>query len=325
MRKTTTLIRIAAAVMLSAITWAVSVAPAFAWPDRTVRFLVPLGPGSGVDITARLVGDKLSKLWGQPVVTENRPGGDGIIAITGFIAANDDHVLLFAPTGAFSSHPYTHDKLPYDPSALAPIARTTNTIVALGVPASLNINSLKELLDTVRAQPGKLNWASATATNEFLLQGYLKETGLDMVKVPYRDTVSAINDLAEGRIQVYIGAYAIMRPRLQSGKVKVLAVTNGERAKGAPDIPTVTEAGFPKLSFDGLVGIFGPAKMPEDLRTKIAADVKQVLSDPEIVARLTATGQNVSPGMPAEFAAAQKAQVAQVDAVAKLLGLKRAQ
>jgi tripartite-type tricarboxylate transporter receptor subunit TctC len=300
-------------------------APASAWPERTVRFIVPLGPGSGVDITARLVGDSLSKKWGQPVIIENRPGGDGIIAITGFIGANDDHVLLFSPTGAFASHPYQHEKLPYDTNALAPIARVTNTIVAFAVPTSLNINTMKELLDMVKAQPGKLNWASATATNEFLFQGYLKETGVDMAKVPYRDTMSAINDLSEGRIQMYVGAYAIMRPQLQSAKVKVLAVTNGERAKGTPDIPTVKEAGFPKLSFDGLVGVFGPRKLPDDIRAKIAADIKQVVTHPEIAAKLTATGQNVSPGTPAEFAAAYDAQRAQVDGVAKLLGLKKAQ
>jgi tripartite-type tricarboxylate transporter receptor subunit TctC len=143
--------------------------------------------------------------------------------------------------------------------------------------------------------------------------------------VPYRDTVSAINDLAEGRIQMYNGAYAIIRPQLQSGKVKVLAVLNKERAKGASDIPTASEAGFPKLGFDGLVGIFGPRKMPDELREKIAADVKEIVTDPDIAAKLTATGQNVSPGTPAEFAAAQKEQAAQVDAVAKLLGLKQAQ
>ncbi|MBV8790472.1 MAG: tripartite tricarboxylate transporter substrate binding protein [Pseudolabrys sp.] len=302
-----------------------SAGSASAWPDRAVRFIVSLGAGSGVDITARLFADSLSKKWGQAVVVENRPGGDGIVAINAFIGASDDHVLLFTPTGAFSAHPYQMDKVPYDPAALAPIARVTNTIVAFAVPTSLGLNSMKDLLDKVKTEPGKLNWASATTTNEFLFQGYLKETGLDMAKVPYRDTVSAINDLAEGRIQMYVGAYAIMRPQLQTGKIKVLAVTNGERAKGAPEIPTVAEAGFPKLKFDGLVGIFGPTKMPADLRNKIAADVAQSAAEPEIVTRLIATGQNVSPGTPQDFAKASDDQRVQVDGVAKLLGLKKAQ
>lgn len=303
----------------------IAATPAAAWPERGVRFIVPLGPGSGVDLTARLLGDALSKKWNQSVVIENRPGGDGIVAINGFIGANDDHVLLFAPTGSFSSHPYTLDKLPYDPKALAPVARVTNTIVGFAVPTALGINSMKELIAKVKAEPGKLNWASATPTNEFLFQGYLQEEKLEMAKVPYRDTVSAINDLGENRIQMYVGAYAIMRPHLQSGKIKVLAVTNKDRAKGAAEIPTAREAGFPKLEFDGLVGIFAPTKLPDAVRDQIAADVKALLGDNDISGKLIATGQNVSPGTPAEFAAAQKAQTDQVDAVAKLLGLKKAQ
>ena len=300
-------------------------APASAWPDRNVRFIVSLGPGSGVDLTARLVGEALAKKWGQSVVVENRPGGDGIVAINAFIAANDDHILLFTPTGAYASHPFQHEKIPYDLSALAPIARVTNTIVAIGVPGSLGVNSVKELVAKIKAEPGKLNFAAATATNEFLFRGYLKEMGLDMPKVPYRDTVSAINDLGENRIQAYVGAYAIMRPQVQSGRVKMLAVTNKQRAKGAPDLPTVTEAGEPKLTFDGLVGIFGPTKMPPNVREQIAADVKAVVEDPEINGKLVATGQNVSPGGPAEFAAEMNAQIKEVARVGKELDIRPGQ
>jgi len=299
--------------------------PASAWPDRNVRFIVSLGPGSGVDLTARLVGEALAKKWGQSVVVENRPGGDGIVAINAFIGANDDHILLFTPTGAYASHPFQHEKIPYDLNQLAPIARVTNTIVAIGVPGSLGVNSIKELVAKIKAEPGKLNFAAATATNEFLFRGYLKEMGLDMPKVPYRDTVSAINDLGENRIQAYVGAYAIMRPQIQSGRVKMLAVTNKQRAKGAPDLQTVTEAGEPKLTFDGLVGIFGPTKMPPDVREKIAADVKAVVEDPEINGKLVATGQNVNPGGPAEFAAEMNAQIKEVARVAKELDIRPGQ
>ena len=300
-------------------------APASAWPDRNVRFIVSLGPGSGVDLTARLVGEALAKKWGQSVVVENRPGGDGIVAINAFIAANDDHILLFTPTGAYASHPFQHEKIPYDLNQLAPIARVTNTIVAIGVPGSLGVNSVKELVAKIKAEPGKLNFAAATATNEFLFRGYLKEMGLNMPKVPYRDTVSAINDLGENRIQAYVGAYAIMRPQVQSGRVKMLAVTNKQRAKGAADLPTVTEAGEPKLTFDGLVGIFGPTKMPANVREQIAADVKAVVEDPEINGKLVATGQNVSPGGPAEFAAEMNAQIKEVARVAKELDIRPGQ
>ena len=300
-------------------------APASAWPDRNVRFIVSLGPGSGVDLTARLVGEALAKKWGQPVVVENRPGGDGIVAINAFIGANDDHILLFTPTGAYASHPFQHEKIPYDLDQLAPIARVTNTIVAIGVPGSLGVNSVKELVAKIKAEPGKMNFAAATATNEFLFRGYLKDMGFNMSKVPYRDTVSAINDLGENRIQAYVGAYAIMRPQVQSGRVKMLAVTNKQRAKGAPDLPTVAEAGEPKLTFDGLVGIFGPTKMPANVREQIAADVKAVVEDPEINGKLVATGQNVSPGGPADFAAEMNAQIKEVARVAKELDIRPGQ
>lgn len=294
------------------------------WPTHSVKFIVPLGAGSGVDITARLVADRLSKKWNVPVVVENRPGGDAMVGITAFISANDDHTLLFSPTGAFTAHPFVHEKVPYDVNALAPLARATNTVVAFAVPAASNITTLKALFEKARANPGKLNWASATATNEMLFAAYLKRSGLNMTKVPYRDTVQPINDIAEGRIDFYVGAFAIIRPHAQSGKVKILAVTNGQRAPAAPDIPTAREAGFPDLEFDGLVGLFGPRSMPNDLRERIAGDVRQVMEDKEVVQRLTATGQIISPGSAADFAKAAEAQREQVAAVAKELGMKAA-
>jgi tripartite-type tricarboxylate transporter receptor subunit TctC len=295
------------------------------WPQRAVKFIVPLGPGSGVDITARLVGDKLSKKWGQSVVVENRPGGDGIIAINAFISAADDHTLLFTPSGAFTAHPFLHDKVPYDIKELGHIARVTSTVVAFATPAASGINTVKEWLEKVKANPGKLNWASATPTNEYLVAAYMKKVGLSMTKVPYKDSVQPINDLAEGRIDFYVGAYAIIRPHAESGKVKILAITNKERAPGAPTLMTMREAGYsPDLDFDGLVGIFGPKTMAADLRDRIAADVKAVLSEPDVVARLTATGQIIVPGNAAEFAAAMQAQQAQVAAAAASIGMKAA-
>src|ERR1700722_10636067 len=129
------------------------------WPTRPVRLILTLGACSGTDIGARLLADKLSQRWGQPVVVENRPGGDGLVAINAFVTAQDDHVLLFAPSSSFTAHPYLHDNLPYKPSDLVPITRVSNTIITVSVPASLNVNSLQELAAMARAEPGKLNWA----------------------------------------------------------------------------------------------------------------------------------------------------------------------
>jgi tripartite-type tricarboxylate transporter receptor subunit TctC len=295
------------------------------WPQRPVRFIIPLGPGSGVDITARLLADKLAAKWGQPVVVENRPGGDAFLAITAVLSAHDDHVLLFAPASTFTAHPLLHDKLPYDPKDLTPIARVTNTLIALGVPADLNVSTIKELAAKIKAEPGKLNYASVTGANDLLFAAWLKTEKLDMAKVPYKDAVQAINDLAEGRIHAFVGAYAIMRPRVQAGKVKVIALTNRQHAKVLNDIPTASEAGYKALEFDGLVGVFGPRDIPQSVRDRIAADIRQVVSDPEVEAKLSATGQVVNPGTPAEFAAALDDQRATVKQIGETLGIKLVQ
>jgi tripartite-type tricarboxylate transporter receptor subunit TctC len=129
------------------------------WPQRTVKFLVPLGPSSGADITARLPADRLTKRWNQAVVVENRPGADGIVALTAFLANSDDHTLLFTPTGTFTTHPFFHDTLTYNQSDLVPVARVTNTLISITVPATQKLGSLTELITLVRSQPGTLNWA----------------------------------------------------------------------------------------------------------------------------------------------------------------------
>ncbi len=296
-----------------------------AWPQRPVKFILPLGPGAGADIGARLFADRLSARWGKPVVVENRPGGDGFVAITAVLSARDDHTLLFGPAAAFTAHPFLHDKLPYDPKELVPVAKVSNTLVTITVPTSLNVGSLRELVERARAEPGKLNWATVTGSTDLIFAGFLKRTGIEMAKVPYRDTVSALNDLTEGRIQVFMAALAIVRAQAEAGKLKILAITNRQRAKAAPDVPTAKEAGYPALDFDGLVGLYASPVMPVDLRERIAADVKAVAADPAIAARLEATGQVVSTGTTAEFVVEIDEQRAAVVAIAKELGIKPAQ
>jgi tripartite-type tricarboxylate transporter receptor subunit TctC len=299
--------------------------PTPSWPQRAVRFIVPLGPGSGADIGARLFADRLAARWGKPVVVENRPGGDAIVAITAFVSAHDDHTLLFAPTSTFTAHPFLHDKLPYDQADLVPVARVSNTLVVIVAPVALKVSSVAELVALARAQPGKLNWATATGVSDFLFASFLKNANLDMSKVPYRDTVQPSTDLAEGRIQMYWGALAIVRPHVEAGKAKLLAVSNSVHIPGQPEIPTVGEAGFPALHFDGLVGLFGPRDMSDDIRERIAADIQAVAADPSIESRLSSTGQVVSPGRPAEFAASINEQRVPVAAIAKEMGIKPAQ
>jgi tripartite-type tricarboxylate transporter receptor subunit TctC len=290
------------------------------WPQRTVKFIVTLGPGSGVDIGTRLLADRLSKRWDQPVVVENRPGGDGVVAINAFVGANDDHVLLAAPSGSFTAHPFIYKHLSYKPADIVPIARVSNTIIVMAAPASLEVKSVADLVAMARAQPGKLNWAGTTGSNEFLFAAFLKNAGLSMSKVPYRNLVEAANDLATGRIQVNVTAFAIARPQFDAGKVKLLAVTNTSRAAVIPDVPTVTQAGYPDLALDGLVGFFGPPTMSDRIREGIAADVREAM-DPVVEERLNLTGQIPNFGGPADFAAAIEQQRARLATAAKDLGI----
>jgi tripartite-type tricarboxylate transporter receptor subunit TctC len=299
-------------------------AHAQSWPQRPVKFVLPLGPGSGTDIGARLISDRLAARWGQPVVIENRPGGDGMVAISAFVGARDDHVLLFSPSSSFTAHPYLHENLPYKPSDLAPIARFSNTIISIAVPRSLRLDTLAQLFELARAQPGKLNWAGTTGATDFIFAGLAKRAGAEMTKVPYRNPVEAANDLGEGRVQAYASALAIVRPQLEAGKIRLLAVYNSVRAPTAPDIPTVAEAGFPEVTMDGLVGLFGPPEMPLDLRERIAGDV-QAVSDASVAERLLTTGQILNTGGPAEFDAAVEEQRAKIAAIAKELAIKPGQ
>ena len=295
------------------------------WPQRPVRFIVPLGPGSGADITARLLSDPLSKLWGQPVVVENRPGADGVIGINAVLNAKDDHVLFFGPTSSIAGHPYVLDKIPYDPGQLLPVARVTNTVVCLAAPASMPVKSLKDLVDIAQKQPGKLNWATITPMTDIVVAGFAKKQNLDMAKVNYKDAVSAVNDLAQERIHFYSAACAIVRAQAQAGRIRLLAVQNKTRAPSLPDLPTAQEAGFPTLTFDGLVGIIAARNSapPDAARVRIATDVRNVVADAQIREKLVNTVQIIAPGNGAEFAAAMQEQADILADFAKTLGMKR--
>jgi tripartite-type tricarboxylate transporter receptor subunit TctC len=297
-------------------------AQAPAWPQRPVKFIVPFGPGAGADISARLFADRLTAHWGKAVVVENRPGADGLVAIQAFVSANDDHTLLWAASGSFTVHPHQYQKLPYTPGDLLPIARVSNTILAVGVPESMNIGTLADFVARTKSESGKMNAGVVPGITEFVFDYFVKTAGLTITKVPYRDIVQGATDLGEGRLQIYMSSYAILQPHAQAGRVKVLIVNGRDRVAFLPDIPTAREAGFPALEVEGLVGLFGPKGMPNELREKIAADVTSFAKDPVIAARLTATAQVVNPGGPSEFTSAIESQRAQIALIAQELGIK---
>jgi tripartite-type tricarboxylate transporter receptor subunit TctC len=296
------------------------------YPTRAVRFILPYGAASATDITSRLFADRLNKLWGKPVVVENRPGGDGLVSLNAFVGAHDDHTLWFGPAGAFNVLPYEHDSLPFDAAReMVPIVSISEVVLAVSVPASMNIGSMDELVKLARSEPGKLNAAAANGISDFLLFGFFKKQGLEVAHVPYRDIMQAPNDLAERRIQVLSTSLAVVRPLMQAGRIKVLAVTSKQRAPAAPNVPTAIEAGYPDLIFASVGGVFGPRGMPQKLRESIAADFRKIAeSDSVIQDRLSSTGQVMTILGPVQFGAEVQSQRDKLAALAKTLGLKPA-
>jgi tripartite-type tricarboxylate transporter receptor subunit TctC len=296
------------------------------YPSRTVRLILPFGAASATDITARLFADRLSARWGRPVVVENRPGGDGLVALNAFLGAHDDHTLFFGPAAIFLVHLYDEDKPSYDLHDIVPIAGIYVTVLAISVPVSLNVSTMDELVAMARAQPGKLNAAAATGNSDFLIFGFIKSMGLQIAKVPYRDIMQAPNDLAENRIQILSSSLAVAQPLMQAGRIKVLLVTSKQRASAAPDIPTAADAHYPDLTMETAGGLFGPPQMPQRLRERLAADLRSIAeSDPAIAKRLADTGQIMTLRRPADFARCVQEQNDQLAVLAKILGLKGAQ
>ncbi len=314
--------RLLALTLLSAVAFSAAPSQAQTWPTRTVRFIVPFGPGAGADIGARLFAERLSKAWGQSVVVENKPGGDSIVAIQAFLGANDDHTLLFGPSGNFTVHPFIYSKLSYDPKDLIPVARVSNTILAVAVKADAPYKDLKGFTEAARAAPGTFNAGLVQGITEFTFWGYMHREKLQITQVPYRDINVAPTDLGEGRIQVVMSSLAVVQPQWKAGRIKLIAINNKTRAPAAPDVPLAREQGYPSLEVEGLVGLFTLKTMPEALKEKIAADVRAAAADGTIGERLKATGQVINIGEAKEFAASIEEQRQNVAAVAKAIDFK---
>ena len=292
------------------------------WPTRTVKFIVPFGPGAGADIGGRLFAERLQKIWNQPVVIENRPGGDSIVAINAFLSANDDHTFLFGPSGNFTVHPFVYSKLSYDPKDLIPFVRVSNTILAVAVKADAPYKNVKEFTEAVRKEPGKFNSGLVQGITEFIFWGYSHYEKLQITQVPYRDINVAPVDLGEGRIQVVMSSLAIVQPQTTAGRIRLLAINNKTRAPAAPDVLTAREQGYPSLEIEGLVGLFGLKTIPEQLKEKIAADFRAAAQDGAIADRLKATGQVINVGGPKEFANSIEEQRSNVASIVKVINFQ---
>ena len=319
-------VRISAALLAVLVTFFAASAPSRAqsqsWPTRSVKFIVPFGPGAAADIGARLFAEKLSQRWGQPVVIDNRPGGDSIIAISAFLGTDDDHTFLYMPSGNFTVHPFVHSKLPYEPKDLVPIARASNTILAIALAKSSPYTNVREFTEAARAAPGQLNSGLVAGLTEFTFWAYTHAEKLNISQVPYRDINQAPTDLAEGRIQVVMASLAILQPQWKADRIKLIAVNNKERTDLVPGVPTAREQGYPSLVFEGLHGLIGRTTTPQALKEKIAADFKEAAADGSIAARLAATGSVINVGGPDEFAAAIEEQRAAIAATVKAIDFK---
>jgi|tagenome__1003787_1003787.scaffolds.fasta_scaffold20925519_4 tripartite-type tricarboxylate transporter receptor subunit TctC len=291
------------------------------WPQHAVNLIVPIGSGSGPDIAARIYAEQLAARWKHPVVVENRTGAEGLIGVTAFAAMRDDHTLLFSPAAPISVYPFTQERIAYDPARdLVPISSAANTFGVIAATASLKVQSIQDLVSLARARPGKLNWASGGGAFPLVFAGFAKGANLDLTRISYRQQNLAIQDLAEGRIQVFASTLTALLPMAQAGKIDLLAITNKTRAPIAPDVPTAIEAGYPELEFDGLVGFFGWRDMPSALQDRIASDIRAVAANPGVAERLAKAGQIVHASTPEEFAHAIEEQRSKISTIVRSVG-----
>jgi tripartite-type tricarboxylate transporter receptor subunit TctC len=249
-----------------------------------------------------------------------------MIGVSTFTSAKDDHTLFYYSAAPITTFPLLHARLPYDPARdLVPISSAAEPVIAVAATESLKTGSLDALVAAARAQPGKLNYYAFNGGSfAILLPGFAKSAGLDMVQVTYRDSSLGIQDLIAGRIHLMMASLMTSLPLAQSGKVRLLAVTNKNRAAIAPEVPTAIEAGYSQLQFEGLQGFFGPRDMPAARQDRIAADVRAVAADPAVAEPLGARAYFVRAGTPAEFAASIEEQRVQLASLAKLAGIKPA-
>ncbi len=309
---------LAATALAFGLTFAPALAWSGGWPDHTVKIITPFAPGISVDVAARSLADAFPRYWKQPVVVENRPGADTIVGTQAFLEARDGHTLLFTTHSTFSVVPLLRAKVPYNPvTDVAPISLAVEDFITVVASPTLGTSSLPEFVALARKQPAKLNFYAVPGAPYLAYLAFQRRTGLDTIFVPYNSPVSAVSDLAEGRVHIGVMPLASVLGAVQAGKIKMLAVTNAERTPAAPDVPTVTEAGYPDFTFGGFLGLFGPRNMQPELRERIASEVKQIMTQPEVRQRLMNVGLVTRGTTPAEFASLIEAQRAKWSAIAQ--------
>ena len=293
------------------------------YPDRPIHFVVPFAPGGGADALARAVGLGMSKVLKQPVLIDNKPGGDATIAGEYVArAAPDGYTILFASNTGMSGAPALHKDISYDPvKDFTPVSMLGMFPYFLVVNKDLPVKSMRDLVEYARANPGKLNYASGNAMG-IIATGQLAATEkLQMTHVPYKGEAPAMPDLLSNRVQMIFTTGFIV-PHVLDGRVRAVAAALDERNDALPDVPTVAEAGFQYIQIRGWASVCGPAGMPRDVTAKLSAAVNEALGMPEVKAQLALQGFPGKGSTPAELSEFIKAQLQSWATAAKAAGIQ---
>lgn len=274
-----------------------------AWPAKPVRLVTFGPPGASPDLAARIWSEKLSAHWKQPVVVDNKPGGDGVIAVQAMLAAKDGHTLFFGPNFIYTALHNTNDEIAIRPrDEMLPICATNVDFIGIAVSPKLPVSSLAELKSYAQAHPGTLNWYAPTGSTVWLLfSDFVQKSGGEMLFVPYRGAPQAIIDLIEDRLHVVMTPLAPLVSQAEAGKVRLIATMGSRRPPAVPSIATATEQGMPEMAVEGVFGLYGPKTMSPELMDQIDADVRGVAAQADLSGRFEQIGQSLRPLSRAAF------------------------
>jgi tripartite-type tricarboxylate transporter receptor subunit TctC len=275
-----------------------------AWPTKPVRLIVPFAPGGSTDVVARMVGQRLSVLWSQPVVVENRAGAGGNVGTDVVAKAPGDGYTLLMASGSVTINPALYKKMPFDTKKdLLPITNVAQGPMLVVVQDASPHKSLKDLIAAAKAKPGTINFASAGVGSQVHLAGenFAAAAGIDIQHVPYKGEALGYNDLIAGQVQMMVGNFAAASALLGPNRLRALAVTSRQRMPQLPELPTAHEAGLPNFENVGWFGLFAPAGTPTAVVQKVQRDVAKVMAETEIKARLYVQGMSPVVNSTADF------------------------
>ena len=273
------------------------------YPGRAVTLVVPFAVGSGIDPTARIIADELSRSLKQPVVIDYKPGANGAIAAGAVARATPDGYTIFMTTvSTHSANPNLLKSIPYDPIRdFAPLSRVGNLPFMLVVDPKMAATSVPEFVAYVKANPGRLSYASTNAIGLLAGATLKRMADLDLVHVPYRSSPQALNDVMTGRVAMMFVDFALGWPQAKAGNVRALAVTTKERSALLPDIPSMTEAGLPAFDLIPWNAIFAPANTPKPIVQRLNGELRRIITDPQVKERLAGLGFDAFASTPEEL------------------------